>query len=213
MKFTNTSAYHTATLRRIFTVTIRALSAELIHAEGRPWDFNIIAEEGRVLLRWAWMEKTSISLQRVATLRLVIPKLRGSEFITLLRQQHGGLNPDFGKAVEHGALKSEEVAFAAQEVAYEHFRVYGHRVLTLHPAVYRALKSAKVPQYVPLRVRKPPKEEVPRDIVALRYDRVLAAETRWKTKFKLAETKLKKLRLKRRHYEKQLAKRNTTKEN
>lgn len=207
MHLINTSAYHTATLRRIFTTTIRALNAEytVVPARTRKFDARICVEEGRTRLHWEWEEGA-----RAATLHLRLPKLTGAEFIPLLRQQHGGAATTSN--VAHTTLESEQVAFIAQQVANSFFGWRHHDPLRLNLSVRSALVRAKIPQYVPLRVRKPPKEEEPRDIVAERYKRVLELETRWKTKRKLAETKLKKLRLKRRHYEKQLAKRSTTKE-
>lgn len=52
-----------------------------------------------------------------------------------------------------------------------------------------------------LPLQKPKPEKPKKDPVRDRYNRVLALERKWKAKAKLAETKLKKLREKRRYYE------------
>ena len=209
MKLTNTSAYHTATLRRIFTVTVKALCAA--YHTSRVFDVRVLAEEGRKHLHWSWDTKQRPAIP--AFLRLTLPKLTGAEFIPLLRQQHGG--EDTTKNVDHAALRSTDVAMIVQQIASSFYgwRPVGSWNRQPELSVRAALVKAKVPQYIPLRIRTPPKEEGPRDIVSERYERVLELETKWKTKQKLAQTKLKTLRLKRRHYEKTLAKRNLIREN
>lgn len=62
----------------------------------------------------------------------------------------------------------------------------------------RMLKKG-TPEFVPLKVVKP---KAPRNLLQERYQRVLQLEKAWQRKYKLAATKLKKLRLVRRRYEK-----------
>lgn len=194
MNLRNTSPYHTATLRKIFLTTLRAVQASSSEVD-RKWDPIVEVREGRTRLRWVWVEGA-----KVPTLLIHVPKLSGDEFISLLRQKHSpGEHPNV-----HGALTSDEIAKIAQHVSQVAFRM--NIGTNLEVPIRLALRRAKVPQYVPLRVRKPPKPEEPRNIVNDRYRRVLELESKWKTKLKLAQTKLKKLRLKRRHYEKKLNK-------
>ena len=63
----------------------------------------------------------------------------------------------------------------------------------------RMLKKG-TPVHVPLKALKKPKP--PRNILQERYQRVLRLERAWQRKYKLAGTKLKKLKLVRRRYEK-----------
>jgi hypothetical protein len=201
MNLRNTSPYHTATLRQIITTTFRTLRAE--HGEvDREWPIKIIVEEGRKNVRWQWVKD-----QKVSTILLSLPKLTGTEFIPLLRQQYGG-----SSNTEHGGLRSQDIALAAQQAVHQHFIRWlkPNSLSTLVAlSVRAALMRAKIPEYVPLRVRKEPKPQEPRNVVQDRYKRVLELEAKWQRKIKLAQTKLKKLRLKRRHYEKKLSKEQT----
>lgn len=197
MKLTNTSEYHTATLRRIFVVTVRTLRERKTI---RAFDARVVIEVGRKNLRFEWQDQGV----RFPTMTIMVPKLTGDEFLPLLRQQYGGSVA--AANVPTAGLKSVDVAAIAQRAATLFFKWPTQDQLDI--AVRAALIKAKIPPYVPLRVRKPQKEKEPKGLVEKRYERVLELEMRWNRKLKLAQTKLKKLRTKRKHYEKKLANRN-----
>lgn len=195
MNFRNESPYHTATLRRITVATFRGLL--------KPLPAQVRVVEGRVNLRIVYEN---------GGLGIFLPKLTGAEFVVLLRQQHGGAparyNPaipaarsDLAKAGIHTATFAQALQRTVAAHDYKDLNWYG---TMLHPEIERELKKAKVPIYVPLRVIKPKKGPVPRDIVQERYKRVCELEARWQRKLKLAQTKLKKIRSKKKHYHKKL---------
>lgn len=116
-----------------------------------------------------------------------VPKLTGDEWHQAAR------------GVTDGAAYTSERF--ARRVCWWLMRAYGSRVFSevIDPKVLRRL-----PQFVPLKVVKP---KPARDQVQERYERTLELERSWVRKCKLAQTKLKKVRLKRRRYEKVLAQR------
>jgi hypothetical protein len=211
MNLRNTSPYHTPTLRKLFALTFRAIKVDSNGDPDKGFRPRILVEEGRTRVRWEWDENA-----KVPTLHVKLPKLTGDEFIALFRQQHGGAvqrysnpaDPKFGQTIQtHGALTSERVALEAQQALYALLNIAPKAISGVPDISVRvALKKAKVPEFVPLRVRKPVREKEPRNIVDERYQRVLELEAKWMKKIKLAQTKLKKLRVKRRHYEKKFSK-------
>jgi hypothetical protein len=92
-----------------------------------------------------------------------------------------------------------EVAQLARTVNWFLVRVYGSRSAddTVDPKALRGL-----PAYIPLKILKP---KLQRDRVQERHDRVIELEKVWLRKQKLAATKVRQYRQRRRYYEKQLA--------
>lgn len=202
MKFvSNTSAYDTRALRKIAVLTWRALQE--VHgrqttAVRGSWAITVNVQEGRKHTSWRWARKQETHHGMV----LILPKLHGREFVAQLRAQHGGTG-----TTEHHALLSETVAHAFQDAVLSSYGwVLPGKSANLNVAVRLAMKRRKVPTHVPLRIIKP-KEDVPRDIIQERFQRVLELEQKWQRKLKLAQTKLKKIRQKKKHYTKKLASR------
>ncbi|MGH9257022.1 MAG: hypothetical protein ACRD3C_20880, partial [Vicinamibacterales bacterium] len=130
-------------------------------------------------------------------LKLYLPPLRGDEFISLTREQHGG-DVD---VVQHGGLSSERVALRVQAALFG--MLTGRRRAWHGTVLLDTVKTLRgLPLLVPLRVIRP---TPPRDRLKECHEKVVAQEKVWTRKAKLAATKLKKLRSKRLRYEKRLA--------
>lgn len=103
---------------------------------------------------------------------------------------------------------------AVIEHEIQHLRGYRHANMGRGSACQRAVEIRRCAYALELGlgthlVVKAPKPVVQRDVQAERYGRVLAAEKRWGTKLKRAQTALRRLRSQRRYYEKQMAARGT----
>lgn len=208
MELKNTSQYDTVTLRRIITATYDGV------LEWRRT--TALTNRDTVTQWWEGLTVTAVrgrgsTLKRGKTLaggnkeiELRLPRLKGDEFIVHLRERHGG-----GTSKRpYSALKAEAVALIFQQTMYQFFgwkrkRGFGAELVA---GVRLQLQRAGVPAFVPLRIRRArtTAEKEPRNIVQERYAKVCELEAKWQRKAKLAQTKLKKLRSKRKHYEKKL---------
>lgn len=153
---------------------------------------------------WRW----KIVVSTVAPhreLHVSLPRLTGSEFIPLARQLHGG---DQSQSGQHGGLKVRELAICAQQFIYKLNRWNRNRgeKHDLRSDVAAELVRKKFPTYVSVRILPPPKEDQ-RDVMQERFDRAVELEAKWRTKLKLAQTKLAKQLKRKKHYAKKLAER------
>lgn len=196
MKIRNASQYDTRILGTIFRLVWRELWAQKLGFHDKlPTAPLIDIQTGRKYWRWKYNGKEAYAIF------VSLPQLTGDEFIALMRQQHGG--PKTSTAV---GLRSEDVALCAQQAFYAsngwQRRRGGKNTLNVH--VRLALKA--MPEFVPLRVRKL-REEPTRDVVSERAARVSALLEKWQRKLKLAQTKIKKLRARQKHYQRKLSQR------
>lgn len=201
MKVRNTSPYDTRVIRRVLVAVKRAwIHNATRFGEDHADLFKALVVEcvpgrtNRVTAQWAANTQQTNRLAHILTLRL--PKLTGDEFVPLWRQHHGG-----EQGIKAG-LNTTELALLLQQCYYgiagKDRKKWMKERLVGGPDTVKGL-----PQFVPLKIIQP-KEGAPRDIVAERHARVLELEQKWQRKLKLAQTKLKKLRAKRKHYEKKL---------
>lgn len=200
MRLQNSSQYDTVALRRIFAATWRGVYAVkgLKGTATQTWKLLAIqVRKGQRNVRYTW------SPQDQHTLGFALPRLTGTEFIPLMRQQHGG---DQSKSAQHGGLEAERIALAMQQAIYDMWSWKRQRgaKLVLLISVRAGLLRANIPVYVPIRVLKQ-RVEIPQDKLKEKYDQLGALEKKWTTKSKLAQTKLKKIRERRKRYAKQLA--------
>lgn len=189
----NETAYDTRAVRRVVQATVRAFQKS----------------EGSV----SWWSSARLHLVEMRRLRngvrfqmadgeavfaLYFPPLRGTEFIGLARQQHGG-----DQSIDHGGVTAKGIALALQWALYQ---LRGRAPSWARDVVVGGEKRTLrgLPLLIPLRIIKP---ELPRDKLQERLARTLELRKNWQRKAKLAATKLKKLASQQRRYEKQLAKR------
>lgn len=199
----NESSYDAKAVRRVLTAVYPGVPP-LTPIPVGWWDrLRVRLQDGRGRgVRAEWdrdAERAKTELHR-PVLVLHLPALRGTEFIGLARQQHGG---DIG--ADHGGLKVRDLAICVQAGLLE---MLGARAPAWTSRVLAAPAEKKIRRIklvlIPLRILKP---KPPRDRIQDRYAHVLKAEKMWKRKQKLAGTKIKKLRQRRIYYEKLIARR------
>lgn len=199
MRLINESAYDTQAIRKVINIAMRKTYGLSPNIPNRVKDMHVLVKHSRTA-------SPRGTFDRSIPLRLIVrpPRLNGSEFIPLLRQQHGG------------AQKEEHLDDAPGRVlgalCYQMFCRIMRQPMPWHEALFRVAEF-KVPVFLPLRITKSESVEKPvRDIVAERHARVLLLEKGWQRKLKLAQTKIKNLRIKRRYYEKKMATRTSNEE-
>lgn len=198
MKITNRSPYDKRTMTRVFKAVYRAFnkSVGLEPAGGRTW-WNRLAVDARVGRTPGGPVRGRWDL-RAYTMDLIVPKLTGDEFIPLVRD---------GRGKVRAGLATRDLALLVQQMYY-HMDGRSRRKWLKERVVGGDDTLKGLPEFVPLRIIKP-KEDGPRDVVAERHERVTALLEKWQRKLKLAQTKVKKLKAKKKHYEKKLAQRRT----
>ena len=192
MHLKNQSHYDTMTMRRIVVWERRWLYrnyGDRVGSRHPPLVIHVLPAGARIPVH-----------QKAGEVVLRTTKLTGMEWISLTKQIHGAPRDELWR-IPGRAMLSAEFALAAFDLlcSWYGLNVRG-RVLPELPSEF--------PVLVPLRVVRPPTPQ--RDVVRERYLRVLGLEKVWQRRSKLAQTKLKKLRARRRYYEKQLASRKET---
>lgn len=187
----NESSYDTRTVRRIITAVYRAVAK----TEGpAPWwkTLRVYVKTNRT----AWKKRPRyFSSEKILVLRL--PKMRGTEWISLVRQQCGAPAEELERTSGR-AVSSRKIALT----------ILGW-FLHWHPARGSAsqwrrgwrgglILPALLPTLVPLKIEKKLATTGAGGLVAERYARVLEHERRWMRKLKLAQTKLRGARGRRR---------------
>jgi len=187
----NHSAYDTRAVRRVIQATSRAFAKR-----ERPLPFwprlHVRLLEGR-------SRSPQVTYESNGDLLINLPRLRGTEFIGLVRQQHGG---------DHEAcdgLSSVSLALAIQVWLFHWAGKHPPWAANVLMDSGRMLK--RIPMLIPLRIIKP---EPPRDRLRDKLTRTMALKKSWQRKAKLAGTKLKKLARLQKRYEKQIAQRETS---
>lgn len=207
----NDSPYRTSTLKRIITTTVAAIIARrgrfisscCPYSTRTPfhsvwWSTcEVHIKSGRRTKGWHWKFHTPYLLI------VTIPGLTGSEFVHHARATHSNT----ADAKLHPAFESETLALIIQQAVYSHHKWKRGRGLR-HELAYPLLTT--IPQYPPVKIRRPTTGKPKEDIVTVRAARVEELLVKWERKLKLAQTKLKKLRIRRKHYAKKLAQRSTT---
>lgn len=204
MKINNASQYDTKALKRILLLTWDTLFESLSKTQqpGARDNTVINIRKGQKHCRW----KMDRSVPNIVT--LTVPALNGSEFVTLLRQAHGGEQHDGGTG-----LAARHVALMMQQAMYYMWgwnRPNGKKN-TLVRAVEEKLVR-ELPPYVAIRVIKPKAEKPRPDRSQVKLQKAVEMERKWTTKLKLATTKVKRARKLVRYYTKEIAKRASTQE-
>lgn len=201
MKVKNSSQYDTRVLKRIFEATWHGLWASKMKTPPET-PLVIEVEKGQRNQRtWKW--RWNPNERYVVEVKL--PPLTGAEFIAIAREQHGG---NVGR---HEALKAADVALCAQQAFYSTQGWHRRRGMknSVLPAVLIAIERAELPTYIPIRVARE-RQEKQRDKLQEKYDRLVELEKKWQTRLKLSQTKLKKIRDRKKRYAKKLTERGTT---
>ena len=192
MKIANRTRYDSAALRRLVVETHRRLAkTEGPHPR---WDrltaeFRTGRYSGRGRIGGAWI-----------LVRLPAITRRAVRIAKALRAT--------GNIVPLPALP--DAAYTARTIEHELLHNYGYvDERRMRRADRHALKAGwfdwareMFPDGIPL---APKKVRPPRDLVAERFARIVAAERRWKTKAKRAATALRRLATQRRYYERKMA--------
>lgn len=207
MNLRNASQYDSRALRTVILATHHAVMREKTNSSPGWWDDLLIdIQTGRKNCAWEWdVASLADGSKKHRRLILVLPKLTGTEFIPLLRQQHGGRST---ANVQHEALRAESVALLIQKAIGVHYgwkRPKGQANM-LKIGVRAAFVRKHIPEFVPVRILREVEPEE-RDIVAERYERLLELEKVWASKAKRAQTRLRTLRTKRKAYERRMQQR------
>lgn len=212
MKLKNNSQYSTRILRRILEITWEGIErAKMMSPRitGAPSHLTVEFTRSQKLTRLAEVKRSTDGKPSIYV-RILLQPLSGSEFIPLMRQLHGGQQRG-----EHEGLRSADVALCVEwAVRQVHGWVAVKRGVKkrLHPDVRTALQKAKIPEFVPIRVLRPKVEPAQVDRLQQKYDRACELERKWTTRLKLAQTKLKKARERKKRYAKRLAERQPAQE-
>lgn len=215
MKIKNSSQYDTRTLGRIFkgawngfnrmrAVKIGYVDNPQFRKSHPEPDITIHITKGpRNQINWKW----KMANRTDKDVYVKLPPLTGTEFVAIMREQHGGV------AGTHASLTVDDVALIAQQIFYTingWSRKQGRKnTLTIHTRAEVAMLEDR--KFVPMRILKP-KVERTRDQLQEKYDRAIELERKWTTKLKLAQTKLKKARERKKRYAKRLAERESAQE-
>lgn len=186
MRIKNESPYDTRVLRRIVCWTYRWLASN--YGVGHWW---------KLLTFYVLPAGVREPQMHAPSLLMRSAKLRGTEWIALTRQYHGAPADELLRIPGRGVSSDEVATYAFQLMMALYGQSVRGRFLPQLPKTF--------PTLVPLRTARPAAPK--RDVVRERHARVLELERTWTRKIKLAQTKLKKLRQRRRYYEKQLARR------
>lgn|GEM_PF-6743293 len=188
----NSTAYDTRAVRRVLQAIYRTFRRREGHSVGWP-NMRVRLLEGRTqrIRIDAWKD----------LLKIYLPPLQGTEFIGLLRQQHGG-----DMEHDHGGVSALRLALQVQGALFG--LVSGARRSWHDKQILDGKRTLRgIPELLPLKIIKP---ELPRDKLREKLTRTLELKKSWQRKAKLAGTKLKKLTSLQKRYEKQLARRETT---
>lgn len=181
MRIRNITPWDTKTLRR------------LARGAGRATSFSDV--DVLFALEGAHTTKYKKGVRKIAIVRL--PQLKGDEWIGLVRQQYGTPH-NRSDGLTCGAVAG--AARVALDALRNDRQTVGYEIAADNIYLAKWLSWEDARALVPLEPPKPLPQ--PRDHARERYRRAVELQRTWQRKAKLAATKLKKLRVRIRYYEK-----------